>query len=87
MGVGIIRDETLKRRDLNTSDTLGCGGKTYSKPSSGHTGGRRPGQTLQKPKDLSACDPEERGCGVCYVCLYQNKKRREPRVKNVTLKI
>jgi hypothetical protein len=35
--------------------------KKYIKPSSGHTvGGRRPGQTWKKQKDLSACD---RGCG------------------------
>ncbi len=38
----------------------------YRKPSigySGHGGGRRPGQTRKKPKDLSACDRKERGCG------------------------
>ena len=28
MGVGVMKDETLKRRDLNVSHTLGC--KTYS---------------------------------------------------------
>ncbi len=27
VGVGIMRDETLKRRDLKHSDTLGCVGK------------------------------------------------------------
>ncbi len=49
---------------------LGCVGKTYSKTSSGHTGGdSRSGQTRKKPKDLSAC--EERGRwdgGVCVCC-------------------
>ena len=36
-----------------------------SKPSgsSGHVGGTRPGQTRKKPKDLSAREREERGCG------------------------
>jgi len=52
-----MRDETLKRRDLNVSYTLGCGGKTYSRTSSGHTG-RRPDQTHKKPKDLSVSDRE-----------------------------
>jgi hypothetical protein len=60
MGVVIIRDETLNRRDLNSSDTLGCTGKTYSKFSGGHTGDRRPGQTRKKPKDLCVCDREDR---------------------------
>jgi hypothetical protein len=63
MGVGIMKDETLKRRDLNDSHTLGSAGRTYNKPRSGHTGGRRPGQTLKKPKDLSVCDREECGRG------------------------
>ena len=31
--------------------------------SSGHTGGTRPGQTPKKPKDLSVCNREDRGCG------------------------
>ena len=53
-----MRDETLKRRDLNSSYTLGSVGKTYSKTSSGHTGGTRPGQTRKKPKDLSAREGE-----------------------------
>ena len=39
MGVGIMRDETLKRRDLNASHTLGCVGKTYRKTSGGHSAG------------------------------------------------
>jgi hypothetical protein len=47
--------------------------KTYSNPSSGRVGGRRPGQTRKKPKDLSVCDSEERGCGeggvVCVVSM------------------
>jgi hypothetical protein len=66
MGVGIMRDETLKRRDLNASHTLGCVGRNNSKPSirsSGHAGGTRPGQTRKKPKDLSAREGEERGRG------------------------
>ena len=56
MGVGIMRDYTLKRRDLNSSHTLGCAGRNNSKSSigsSGHVGGTRPGQTRKKPKDLS----------------------------------
>ena len=37
----------LKQRELNASDTMGCGGKTYSKPS-GHTEGDTiPGQTTR----------------------------------------
>jgi hypothetical protein len=34
-----------------------------SNVSSGHTGVTRPGQTWNKPKDLSVCDREDRGCG------------------------
>ncbi len=30
MGVGIMRDQTLKRRDLNTTFILGCEGKKES---------------------------------------------------------
>ena len=63
MGVGIMRDEEQKSRDLNTSHTLGYTGKTYSKSSSGHTGGRRPGQTRKKPKDLIVGYREECGRG------------------------
>ena len=41
--------------------------------SSGHTGGTRPGQTRKNPKDLSACEGEERVRGVCggvyVVCM------------------
>jgi hypothetical protein len=53
-------------------------GKTYSKPSSGHVGGKRPGQTWKKPKDLSPCDREEGGCGeggVCMVCVFVSEER------------
>ena len=61
MGVGIMRDETLKRRDLNVSHTLG------------YMDARRPGQTRKKPKDLSAYDREEcgrgEGGGVYDVCI------------------
>ena len=41
-------------------------GKTFSESSigsSGQGGGTRPGQTCKKPKYLSVCDGEERGCG------------------------
>jgi hypothetical protein len=38
MGVGIMRDLTLKRRDLNTSHTLGCTGSKNSKHTSGSSG-------------------------------------------------
>jgi hypothetical protein len=51
MDVGITRNKTLKRRDLNDWHALDCAGKTYSKPSSGHAGGRRPGQTRKKPPE------------------------------------
>ena len=42
-----------------------------SKPSpSGHAAGNcRPGQTLKKPKYLSACDREECGRGEGVVCM------------------
>ena len=53
MGVGIMRDYTLKRRDLNVSHTLGYVGRNKSKHSigsSGHTGGTKPGQTIKKPR-------------------------------------
>jgi hypothetical protein len=45
--------------------------RVNSKPSpSGHTEGNcRSGQTLKKPKYLSACDREERGCGEGSVCM------------------
>ena len=38
MGVGKMRDETLKRRDLNVSDTLGYTGRNNSMSSSGSSG-------------------------------------------------
>ncbi len=74
VGVGIMRDETLKQRDLNDSDTLGCEGRNNSKSSigsSGHVGDTRPGQTHKKPKDLSSREREERGegGGVYPVCM------------------
>ena len=60
-------------------------GKTYSKPSSGHAGGRRQEawsdaeETL--PKDQSACDREERGRGerggVFDVCMRSVELTRE----------
>ncbi len=67
MGVGIMRDHTLKRRDLKVSYPLGWTGRNNSKSSngsSGHTRGTRPGQTPKKPKDLSVREDEDRGCGV-----------------------
>ncbi len=46
MGVSVMRDSILKRRDLNSSYTLGCVGKKNSKTSdgsSGHAGDKRSG--------------------------------------------
>ena len=69
------RDQTLKRRDLNASHTLGCAGKTDRKPNpSGHDaeGGSTPGQTRKKPSDLSAYREERgrgEGGGVYAVCM------------------
>jgi hypothetical protein len=73
-----MRDQTLKRRDLNTSHTLGWSGRNNSESrngSSGHVRGSRPGQTRKKSKDLSPREREERGCGdslgrvgVCMMC-------------------
>jgi hypothetical protein len=65
MGVGIMRDYTLKQEDLKHLSHTGLRGKTYSKssPSGLAAGNCRPGQTLKKPKYLSACDRDERGCG------------------------
>ena len=63
MGVGIMRDYILKRRDPNASHTLGDAGRNNSNPSSGssgHVGGTSPSQTRKKPKDLSAREGEER---------------------------
>ena len=41
--------------------------------SSGHTGGKRPGQTRKKPMELSSREREDRGCGegggVYAVCM------------------
>jgi hypothetical protein len=62
MGVGIMRDSTLKRRDLNVSYTPGCPRRNNSKSSSGssgHVGDMRPGQTRKKPTDLSTREGEE----------------------------
>jgi hypothetical protein len=56
----------LKRRDLNSSYTLGYSGRSNSKTnigSHGHTGGTRPGQTRKTPKDLSTRECEERRRG------------------------
>ena len=30
MGVGVMRDQTLKLRELNASHTLGCVGRIYN---------------------------------------------------------
>jgi hypothetical protein len=40
-----------------------------SSGSSGHTGGTRPGQTCQKPKDLSGREGEECGRGEGGLCM------------------
>ena len=66
MGVGIMRDSTLKRRHLIVSHTLGCAGRNNSNPSigsDGHAGSTRPDQTRKTPKDLSTREREERGRG------------------------
>ena len=66
MGVDVMRDQILKRRDLNTSRTLGCTGTTDGNPNpNGHDteGDCSPGQTHKKPRDLSVYDREDRGCG------------------------
>ena len=62
--------------DLNSSHTLGFAGRNNSKSrsgSSGHVRGTRPGQKFKKPKDLSTCEREDRGCGegggVYPVCM------------------
>ncbi len=50
----------LKQRELNASDTMGCGGKTYSKPS-GHTeGDTRPGRKRKDTK-IRTLFPEHLG--------------------------
>jgi hypothetical protein len=76
MGVGIMRDYTIKRRNLNVSHTLGCVSRNNSKPSigsSGHSGGTSPGQTRKKPMDLREREHEEggwgEGGGVYPVCV------------------
>jgi hypothetical protein len=56
IGVGITRDYTLKRRDLNSSHTLGYVGRNNINPStgsSGDIGGTSPGQTRKEPNHLS----------------------------------
>jgi len=64
-------------RILRVSHTLGSGGRKNSTRSigcHGHTGGTRPSQTHQTPKDLSAHESEERGRLkiLCFVCgLFQ----------------
>ena len=75
MGVGVMRDSSLKRRDLHASHTLGCAGRKNSKPNigiRGHSGGTRPGQTRKTPKNLSAHESEESGreesVGLYVVC-------------------
>ena len=83
-----MRDSTLKRRDLDTSQTLGCVGRKNNKTSngsSGHSGGTRSGQigqTWKKPKNLSVWqserEREERGRGEggwtqkIYLCCHRN---------------
>jgi hypothetical protein len=43
-------------------------GMAYELSPSPRTGNCRPGQTLKKPKYLSACDRDERGRGEGVVC-------------------
>ena len=76
MGVGVMRDESLKRRDLNSSHTLGSSGKKNSKPNIGihdHPGNTRPDQTHKTPKNLSTHESEDRGreesVGLYDVCI------------------
>jgi hypothetical protein len=66
-GVGIMRDQTLKRRDLNASHTLGYADRKNSKSSIGSSGPpeARVLVTRKKPKDLSVRAREERGYGEC----------------------
>ena len=61
-----LNTKTEGSKVLNTSYTLGWTGRNNSDPcseSSGNAGGTRPGQTRKKPKDLSARESEECGCG------------------------
>ena len=76
MGVDVMRDQTLKPRDLNVSHTLDCVGKTDSNPNpSGNDteGDSRSGETHEKPRDLSVFDREEcgrgEGGGVYVECM------------------
>ncbi len=60
-----MRDESLKRRDLNVSHTLGCTGRKNTNPSigsHGHVGDTSPDQTRKTTKNLRTHDREERGC-------------------------
>ena len=71
-GVGIMRDQTLKRRDLNASHTLGYADRKNSKSSIGSSGPpeARVLVTRKKPKDLSVCDRGRgEGGGVYAVCM------------------
>ena len=55
MGVDVMRDQTLKRRDLNSSPTLGCVGKTDSKPN---------------PSGLDGEGDSRLGQRGCVCCVY-----------------
>ena len=81
MGVGLMRDQTLKRRDLNTSHTLGCVGKTYSKHGSGDAGGQRPCQTEKKPKARASTHMQQamifgRGCYTEKKKMIEKRKKK-----------
>jgi hypothetical protein len=74
MGVGVMRDQTLKRRDLNASHTLGCVGKTYSKHGSGHAGGKRPCQTEKKPKARASTHMQQ---AMIFARTGKGRKKKE----------
>jgi hypothetical protein len=50
----------LKQRELNALDTMGCGGKTYSKPSGHAEGDTRPGRKRKDTK-IRTLFPEHLG--------------------------
>jgi hypothetical protein len=79
MQIGMIRPIRVDHTKIFNGVTikthsfiLGCVGRNNSEPSirsHGHAGGTRPGQTRKTPKDLSACEREERWCGEGGVCM------------------
>jgi hypothetical protein len=61
----------IEKEDLKRLGHTGLSGYTYSKtcPSGLAAGDCRTGHTLKKPKYLSVCDRDERGCGEGVVCM------------------